>query len=235
MSCDYSVTISSHQPACLNPRLNPSTRGFWHIAHTFLFPASSSVQLGNPGLAPPASLIDLHPRSLWLRPCIPSRQSVVLRVIYPPSSKQALCARVRWCTRNWENQFFTRTLKFHEGRSSVKSHATLIILDEMSVANRRSKEVIWTCKGSYQLGFNTFGPSWTFKCDFESFLGWSSFELAPGNAVLLFNYTECSSNWIFLKVFPKGLYIVTAATETIRYSGMLHARGFFWNKRDKER
>lgn len=84
-----------------------------NIAHSSFFPASSSLQLGNPGRGSPLVLIDLHPRSLWLRPCIPNGHCVVLGVIYPPKPKWALCPCVVWCTHNWEIQFFTWAPKFH--------------------------------------------------------------------------------------------------------------------------
>lgn len=112
-----------------------------NVACTCFFSASSSLQLANPGRGSPLVLIDSYPRSLWPRPCIPNGHSV-LGVIYPPTPTWALYPCVRWCTHNWEIQFFTWTPKFHQGQTSVKSHITLIILNEMSIANRRSEEVI---------------------------------------------------------------------------------------------
>lgn len=141
-SWHFSDITSSYQPACLNPRMNPRIRASGALDICFFFPASTRLWLGNPELESPLVLIDLHPRSLWLRPCIPNSHSVVLRVIYPPKPKRALCASVRWCTHNREIQFFIQMLKFHEGCSSVKSHIALIILNEMPVAKKRSKEVI---------------------------------------------------------------------------------------------
>lgn len=107
-----------------------------------LFPVYACLWLGSAGLESPLVLIDLHPRSLRLRTRIPNSHSVVLRMIYPPWPKRVLCASVKWCTHNWEIQFFSQTLKFHKGWSSVKSHVALIMVNEMPVANRRSKEVI---------------------------------------------------------------------------------------------
>lgn len=216
MSCNYSGTTPSYQLACLNPRLNSRTRDFWRTARTCFFPASPSLQLGNPSLGSPLFLIDLHPRSLWLRPCIPDGHSVVRRVIYPPIPKWALYPSVRWCVPNWEIQFFTQTLKFHKGWSSVKSHVTLIILNKMSLptgGQRKSFKLI-VCKGSYQLGFNVFGPSWTLKKGLKLLSSWPSCGLTPASTVLMFKCVTALTI-SFSKSSQKGLYTLIAVSETV--------------------